>query len=123
MWMRRVNILFQMLLYDNTVDVNILKPRKHGRHIADGIFNRIFLIENISILIEFSPKFFCESNSQQAIILVAWQQAFIRTNNDDLVYGPICVTRPRWVNSSPPGQDDRQSVDCIFKCIFMNESV
>ena len=103
-----------MLLYDNTVDVNILKPRKHDRHIADGIFNRIFFNENISILIKFSPKFFV-SLIHNKPSLVAWQQAFIWTNNDDLVYRPYASL----------GFDElthwgRDEIDAISQTTFSN---
>ena len=33
-----------------------------------------------------------------------------------------CITRPQWVNSSPPGQNGRHFPDNIFKCIFMSEN-
>ena len=34
---------------------------------------------------------------------------------------PYGVTRPQWVNSSPPEQNGRYFTDNIFKCIFINE--
>ena len=34
---------------------------------------------------------------------------------------PNGVTRPQWVNSSPPGQNGPHFPDNILKCIFMNE--
>ena len=42
--------------------------------------------------------------------------------------GPRCmmvhvhaVIRPKWVNSSPPGQDGRHFSDDMFRYIFVNE--
>ena len=35
----------------------------------------------------------------------------------------ICVTRPRWVNSSLSGQIGRYFEDDIFKCIIVNEEL
>ena len=32
---------------------------------------------------------------------------------------PYDITRPQWVNSSPPGQNGRHWADNIFKCIFL----
>ena len=34
---------------------------------------------------------------------------------------PNGVTRPQWVNSSPPAQNGRHFTDHISKCIFINE--
>ena len=37
--------------------INTLRPRQNGRHFADDIFKRIFLNENVWILIKISLKF------------------------------------------------------------------
>ena len=37
--------------------INIFRPRKEGRHFADGIFKYIFLNENQHISIKISQKF------------------------------------------------------------------
>ena len=37
--------------------VNTLRPRQNGRHIPDDTFKRIFVNENVTILIEISLKF------------------------------------------------------------------
>ena len=34
---------------------------------------------------------------------------------------PNGITRPQWVNWSPPGKNGRHFADDIFKCIFLNE--
>ena len=36
---------------------NTLRPRQNGRHLADDIFKRIFLNENVAIVIKISLKF------------------------------------------------------------------
>ena len=38
-------------------DINTLRSRQNGRHFADDTFKRIFLNENVWILIEISLKF------------------------------------------------------------------
>ena len=37
--------------------LNMLRPEQNGRHFAGDIFKRIFLRENLRILVKFSPKF------------------------------------------------------------------
>ena len=37
--------------------LNTLRPRQNGRHFADDTFKRIFLNENVIILIKISLKF------------------------------------------------------------------
>ena len=54
-----------------------LRPRQHGRHFADDIFKRIFLNENVWILIEFSPKFVPEGpidNIPSVVQIMAWRR-------------------------------------------------
>ena len=40
-----------------SVGINALRPRQNGRLFADNIFKRMFLTENIWILIKISLKF------------------------------------------------------------------
>ena len=92
-----------------------LRPRQNGRHFPD-IFKRIFLNENIRILIKISLKFVPQGPINN-IPAMAQIMFWLRPGNKPLsepmmVRLPmhICVTRPQWVNanwpwySSPIGQ-------------------
>ena len=93
------------LLYDWTGWglLNTLRPRQNGRHFADNTFKRIFLNENVMILIKISPKFVPKGpiNKIPALVqIMAW-----RRPGDKPLFEPmmgslqthICVARPQWV--------------------------
>ena len=49
---------------------------QNGRHVADNIFNRIFLNENVSISIQISLKFVCKGqvdNKSALVQVMAWR--------------------------------------------------
>ena len=83
--------------------INTLRPRQNGRHFADDIFKRIFLNENIWILIKISLKFVPKGSINNIPALV--QKMAWRRPGDKPLSGPmmvsllmhICVTRPQWV--------------------------
>ena len=57
--------------------VNTLK-RQNGHRLADDTFKRIFLIENIRILIKISPKFVPKgpiNNNPALVQIMAWRRA------------------------------------------------
>ena len=101
--------------------VNTLRPRQNGRHFADDTFKRIFLNENVRILIKISLKFVPEgpiNNIPALAQIMAW-----RRPGDKPLYEPmmirlpthICVTRPL-----KSRQHGRHFVG-ILKCIFFYE--
>ena len=84
--------------------INSLRPRQNGRNIADDIFKRIFLNENVRIFIWILLKFVPKgpiNNIPASIRIMAW-----RRPGDKPLFEPmmvrltmhICVTRPQWVN-------------------------
>ena len=66
-------------------NINTLRPRQHGRYVADDIFKCIFFNENILILIQISLKFVPKGqfdNNPALVQIMAWQQTIIWTNDD-----------------------------------------
>ena len=62
---------------DNTVKLNTLRPRQHGRHFADGTFKRIFLNKNVEISIKISLKFVPKgriNNISALVQVMAWRR-------------------------------------------------
>ena len=91
-------------------DINSLRPRQNGRHFADAIFKCIFLNENVWIPIKISLKFVPKGpfNDIPALVqIMAWRRPGDKPLSEPMLVSlptHICVTRPQWVNSSPPGQ-------------------
>ena len=85
--------------YDNT-----LRPRQNGRLFADDTFKRIFLNENIRILIKISQKFVPKgliSNIPALVLIMAWRRTGDKPLSEPMMVWSlthICVTRPQWVN-------------------------
>ena len=88
---------------------NTLRPRQNGRHIADDIFKRIFLNENIWIPIKISLKFVPKGpiDTIPALVpIMAWRRLRDKPLSEPMIGRlptHICVTRPQWVNPSRPG--------------------
>ena len=69
--------------------LNTLRPRQNERHIADDTFKRIFVNENVGILIEISLKFVPKgpiNNIPALVQIMAWRRpgdklAIIWTND------------------------------------------
>ena len=84
--------------------VNTLRPRQNGRHFTDDIFKRIFLNENVWILIKISLKFVSEGpiNKISALVqIMAWCRPGDKPLSEPMMISlltHICVTRPQWVN-------------------------
>ena len=91
-------------------DINSLRQRQNGRHFADAIFKCIFLNENVWIPIKISLKFVPKGpfNDIPALVqIMAWRRPGDKPLSEPMLVSlptHICVTRPQWVNSSPPGQ-------------------
>ena len=85
--------------------VNTLRPTQNGRHFADDTFKRIFVNENVRILIEISLKFVPKGTNKKFPALVqimAWRRPGDKPLSEPmLVCLPtrICITRPQWVKA------------------------
>ena len=88
------------------ISIDTLRPRQDGRRFPDDTFERIFLDENVIILIKISLKFVPNGPINNIPALV---QIMARRRPGDkplsepmLVILPthICVTRPQWVKAS-----------------------
>ena len=86
--------------------INTLRPRQNGRHLADDMFECIFLDENVWILIDISLKFVPKGsiNNDPALFqIMAWCRAGDKPLSEPMMVSwltHICVTRPQWVNTT-----------------------
>ena len=86
--------------------VNRLRPRQNGRHFTDDIFKRIFLNENVRILMKLSLKFVPKdpfNNISALFQIMAWCRPGDKPLSEPkmvslLTY--ICVTQPQCVKPS-----------------------
>ena len=84
--------------------LNKLRPRQNGRHFANDIFKRIFVNENIWILINNSLKFVPKdsiNNIPALVQIMAWRRPGDKPLSEPMMVNlptHICVTRPQWVN-------------------------
>ena len=84
--------------------VNSLRPRKNGRSFADDTFKRIFLTENVWILIKIPLKFVPKgliNNNPALVQIMAWRRSGDKPLSEPMMVSllmHICVTRPQWVN-------------------------
>ena len=87
------------------MNINTLRPRKNGRHFADDIFKRIFLNENVCILLKISLKFISKgpiNNIPAMVQIMACRRPGDKPLSEPMLVGSlthICVTRPQWVNN------------------------
>ena len=90
--------------------INTLKPRQNGRRFADDTFKRIFVNENVRILIKISLKFVPKgpiNNIPALVQIVAWLRSGDKPLSEPMMVSlltHICVTRPQWV---------KEDLDCI----------
>ena len=86
------------------IRINTLRPIQSGRHIADIIFNCIFLNENVWISIKNSLKFVPKdpmNNIPALVQIMAWRRPGDKPFSAPMMVNlltHICVTRPQWVN-------------------------
>ena len=91
-----------VLLSVQGVSINSLRPRQDGRHFPDGIFKRIFLNENVWILIKISLKFVPKgliNNIPALVQIMAWRRPGDKPLSQAMMVvllTHICVTRPQW---------------------------
>ena len=82
---------------------NTLRPRKNGRHFADGIFKCIFLNENVWISIKISLKFVPKgpiNNIPALVQIMAWRRPGDKPISEPMMVNlptHICVSRSQWV--------------------------
>ena len=94
---------------------NTLRPIQNGRHLANDTFKRIFLNENIRILIQISLKFVPRGpfNYIPAMVqIMAWRRPGDKPLSEPMMVRlptHICVTRPQWVKVVTPGECVRVS--------------
>ena len=83
------------------VPFNTLRQRQNGCHFADDTFNRIFVDENVRILIEFSLKFVPKgpiNNIPALVQIMAWHRPGDKPISEPMTVSlltHICVTRPQ----------------------------
>ena len=86
------------------ITINTLRSRQNGRHFADDIFKRIFLNENIWILMKISLKFVPQgsvNNIPALVQIMAGRRPGDKPLSELMMVNlptHICVTRPQWVN-------------------------
>ena len=84
---------------------NTLRPRQDGCRFPDDTFERIFLNENIIILIKISLKFVSNgpiNNIPALVQIMAWRRPGDKPLCESKLVKSlthICVTRPQWVKS------------------------
>ena len=87
--------------------VDTLRPRQNGCHFADVTFKRIFVNENVRILIEISLKFVPKgpiNNIPALVQIIAWRRSGDKPLSEPMIVSlptHICVTRPQWVKDEP----------------------
>ena len=85
----------------NGKSFNTLRPRQNGRHFTDDTFKRIFVNENVRILIEISLKFVpkCPINNIPAMVqIMAWRRPGDEPLSEPMMVSlptNICVARPQ----------------------------
>ena len=104
------SINFQQLLLIKWV-VHTLRPQKNGSqygpHFPNDIFKRIFMNENIWILIKFSLKFVPKgpiNNIPALVQIMAWRRPSSKPLSEPMMVSlltHICVTQPQWVKQLP----------------------
>ena len=105
-WMMK-HVWVSTMWYEQCIRIwalNTLRPGQNGRHFPDDNLKRIFLNENVWILIKISLKFVPRSpiNNIPALVrIMAWRRPGDKPLSEPTrVNLPthICVTRPQWVN-------------------------
>ena len=96
-----MRVILKGAISEHRFQINTLRPRQNGRHFADDTFKRIFLNENVEILIKISLKFV--PNGRINNIPALGQVMARRRPGDKPLTEPmvvrllthICVTRPQ----------------------------
>ena len=86
-----------------TPPFNTLGPRQNGCHFADDTFQRIFMNENVRILVDISLKFVPKgliTNIPALVQIMAWPRPGDKPLSEPMMVNLLkhrCVTRPQWV--------------------------
>ena len=81
-----------------------LRLRQNGHHFPDGTFIRIFLNEDVRILLKISLKFVPKGpidNDPALVQIMAWCQLGDKQLSESMIIillMHICIPRPQWVN-------------------------
>ena len=84
--------------------LNTFRPRQNDRHFPDDIFKRIFLYENVYIMIKISLTFVpkCPVNNIPSLVqIMTWLRPGDKPLSEPMMFSlltHICVTRPQLVN-------------------------
>ena len=87
--------------------INTLRPRQDGRRFPNDTFKRIFLKENVIILIKISLTFVPNGpidNITALVQIMAWRRPGDKPLSEPMMVcllTHICVTRPQWVKLIP----------------------
>ena len=122
MWLHAIINLIMGAI--NKGHINTLRPRQNGRHFTDDTFKRIFLNEDVGILIKISLKFVPKgpiNNIPALVQVMAWHRPGDKPLTEPMVVRlltHICVTRSQWVNSFIPSLSPRPTVanSCTNQC-------
>ena len=85
------------------LDIDTLRPRHYGRHVADDTFKCIFLNENVIHLIKISLKFIPKdaiNNIPTLVQIMVWRRPGDKPLPEAMMVSlltHIWVTRPWWV--------------------------
>ena len=85
--------------------VNTLRPKQYGQHFPDNTFKRLFLNENVWILLKISLTFVPKvwiNNISSLVQIMAWRRPGDKPLSEPMMDGlstHICIPRPQWVNS------------------------
>ena len=100
---------------------NTLRPRQYGRHFADDTFTRIYVNENVRIVIEISLKVVSKdpiNNIPALVQIMAWRRPGDKPLSEPMMVclpTHICVTRPQWVNTVRALCKYKHDVSCIVE--------
>ena len=106
--------------------INSLAPGRSDCRSKNVIFNLVLLIgifRSYDNTLWWMPQDFTDDKSTLVQVMAWCHQATSHYLSQCWLssLSPYGVTRPQWVNSSPPGQNGRHFTDYIFRCIFVNE--
>ena len=113
-----LSVFHHKAIWVHSCFINSLRPRHDGRHFADDTFNRIFVNENVRILIKISLKFVPKvpiNNIPALVQIMAWHRPGGKPEpRMESLLTHICVTRPQWVKPSS------SNLKHIFSMILVN---
>ena len=107
--------------------INSLAPEKLLCHFKTAIFNLVLLIgfftSSKDNALRWMPRDLTDDKSTLVQVMAWCRQATSHYLSQcwPSSMSPYGITRPQWVNSSPPGQNGRHFAGNIFRCIFVNE--